>query len=125
MREEGGALGRSRGAWATLVASGGTGSKAEEVTGSRSRPGPGEGGSAWAQEEEARWRCDGGELAGTPSGRGRRGALLLSACRGAGGGRWGEGIGRGVALFFLSLRVAAPGGERRERAGDRDFLGLE
>ena len=69
-------------------------SKAEEVTGSRSRPGPGEGGSAWAQEEEARWRCGGGELAGTPSGRGRRGALLLSACRSAGGGRWGEGIGR-------------------------------
>ena len=34
-REEGGALGRSRGAWATLVASGGTGSKAEEDVGRR------------------------------------------------------------------------------------------
>ena len=47
-----------------------------------------------SSKEEARWRCGGGELAGTPSGRGRRGALLLSACRSAGGGRWGEGIGR-------------------------------
>ena len=46
-----------------------------------------------SSKEEARWRCGGGELAGTPSGRGRCRALLVSACRSAGGGRWGEGIG--------------------------------
>ena len=106
--------GRSRGDEAALGARG-RGEGAAPVLRRRRRQGSdvlGQRGEAKPGGSErapvAGWRCGGDVIDGEA--RGRMGV---------------KGIGRGVALFFLSLRVEALGGERRERSGDREMGSVE